>query len=338
MNIAINGLGRIGRATLKILLDLSQENKEINVVAINDIANIDNLVYLLKYDTVYGIYQKTVSHNGEEITVDDNNIQFFSEMDPANLPWDELNVDCVIDCTGKFLDTNSAIKHITAGAKNVVLSAPAKDDEIATSVIGVNHTNTTQKIISNASCTTNSVAPILNVLDKEFGIKKAMLTTVHAYTASQQLIDTSTKKTDYRKARAGALNIIPTSTGAAIATTKTLPQLKNKFDGVAVRVPVIAGSLSDITFVTKKQVDKKQINEAIYNAAKMPRYNKIIGYTTDQIVSSDILGTTFSCILDATMTRVVDGDLVKIMCWYDNEWGYSSRLAESAIHQCSLNI
>lgn len=338
MNIAINGLGRIGRATLKILLDKANTNpeQEINIVAINDIASIENLVYLLKFDTVYGIYNRRVTHDDNSIIIDDRIIKVYSDKDPLNLPWADLNIDAVIECTGKFLDTNSSVKHIKAGAKRVILSAPAKDDHIQTSIMGANHEDINQKVISNASCTTNSITPILKVLDDAFGVEKAMLTTAHAYTASQSIVDSTTGGNDFRKARAGAQNIIPSTTGAAIATTKVLTNLKGKFDGVALRVPVTCGSISDITFLSKKEVTVEEVNEAIRKAANTPRYNNIIGFTTDQIVSSDIIGTSFSCIIDGLMTRVVDKNLVKVMCWYDNEWAYSTRLAETTIYQCNI--
>jgi len=329
MNIAINGFGRIGRAAFKILLDRSNAGEDINVVAINDLTTPENLAYLLKYDTVYGNYERTVNFKESALVVDEKEIPILAQKDPSLLPWKQMNVDVVLECTGFFTRSEDAKKHIQAGAKKVVLSAPAKDDGFSTQVFGAENIDFSGELISNASCTTNSVAPVMRVLYKFFGIEKAMLTTVHAYTSTQSLVDGPNSK-DPRRGRAAAQNIVPTSTGAAKATAKAMPQFEKIFDGVALRVPVICGSISDITAVLKKDVTPEEVNNVFKEAQKDPSLSKILRYTEEPLVSSDIIKSSFSAIVQGDMTRVVGGNLVKIMAWYDNEWGYSNRLVDMA--------
>jgi glyceraldehyde 3-phosphate dehydrogenase len=323
--IAINGFGRIGRAVFKIL-----EEKNINaeIVAINDLSDIKNLAHLLKYDTAYGKYEKEIKTVGDSIIVDKKKYKILAEPDPEKLPWEELGVDIVIESTGIFRTKEKAGKHLKAGAKKVIISAPGKSDDIKTFVIGVNEEkiNKNDHIISNASCTTNCLAPVVDIIKKNFGIKKAIMTTIHSYTAGQNLIDGPNK--DLRRGRAAALNIVPTSTGAAIATTKTIPSLKNKFDGMAVRVPTAVGSLCDVVFITNKKIDEKKVNDVFKKAAKSAKYKNLIIASEEEIVSSDIVGSSHSAIVDLPSTKVVDKDMLKIVAWYDNEWGYSSRLVD----------
>ena len=327
MNIAINGFGRIGRAAFKIILDRKAKGEDLNVVAINDLSAPDNLAYLLKYDTVYGRYNRPVSYDDHNLIVDNVKYSHFAIKDPLQLPWRDLQVDVVIECTGVFTKSESAQAHITAGAKKVVLSAPAKDDGFKTIVLGSENYDFTPALISNASCTTNCITPVMRVLSKTFGVEKALLTTVHAYTASQTIVDGASPK-DFREGRAGAANIIPTSTGAAKATAKAMPDMENIFDGISLRVPVTCGSISDITAVLKKSVTVEELNNAFKNAQNEQAFKGILKYTEDPIVSSDIVKTTYSAIVDGLMTRVVGGNLVKILAWYDNEWGYSNRLVD----------
>jgi glyceraldehyde 3-phosphate dehydrogenase len=325
-NVAINGLGRIGRATLKILVDTAN----LNLVAVNDLVPTDNLVYLLKYDTVYGRYDREIKANGSVMTVGNQEYKVFNEKDPANLPWSELDIDIVFECTGVFRKREDLEKHIQAGAKHVILSAPAKSEDVITVVYGVNDAdNNRTKVISCASCTTNCIAPVVEVIDRHFGVRKANMTTIHAYTASQGIVDQPSKK--MRRGRAGAANLVPTSTGAAIATTKTLPKLKGCFDGVAVRGPVPVGSIADINFVVQKQTTVDEVNRVLAEEAESERYKGVLGVTTDELVSSDIIRDPRASIVDASMTKVIDGDLVKVMSWYDNEWGYSNQMVREAV-------
>lgn len=319
--IAINGMGRIGRAALKVILD----TPGLEVVAVNDLVTTDNIAYLLKYDTVYGIYEKEVSHDDNHLIVDGKKIKYFSNRNPEELPWKENNIDIVIESTGFFTKSEDAAKHITAGATTVVISAPTKSADTPTVVHGVNSKDGKASIFSCASCTTNNISPVVEVLGRRIGIKKAIMTTVHAYTASQNMVDSVSKK-NYRMGRAGAANIVPTSTGAAIATTKALPQFANKFDGVALRVPIPVGSISDMTFVTEKNVTVEEINAILEEEAATNRYAKVLSTTYEPIVSSDIVKSPFASIVDLSMTRVVDGDLLKVMTWYDNEWGFTNQM------------
>lgn len=319
--IAINGMGRIGRATLKIILD----TPGLEIVAVNDLVTTDNIAYLLKYDTVYGIYEKEVSYDDNHLIVDGKKIKYYSNRNPEELPWKENNIDIVIESTGFFTKSEDAAKHITAGATTVVISAPTKSTDTPTVVHGVNSKDGKASIFSCASCTTNNISPVVEVLGRRIGIKKAIMTTVHAYTASQNMVDSISKK-NYRMGRAGAANIVPTSTGAAIATTKALPQFANKFDGVALRVPIPVGSISDMTFVTEKNVTVEEVNAILQEEAATNRYAKVLSTTYEPIVSSDIIKSPFASTVDLSMTRVVDGDLLKVMTWYDNEWGFTNQM------------
>lgn len=324
-NIAINGFGRIGRNSLKI----AWENPEARIVAINDLTDAPTLAYLLKHDTNYGFWDHDVKAVGSVLVIDGKEVPVFAEKDPAALPWKRLVVDVVIESTGLFLTEEKAQAHIKAGAKHVVLSAPAKGGDIPTYVRGVNCkqlASDRHPIVSNASCTTNCVAPVTAVLDTVFGIEKAMLTTVHGYTASQSLVDSPKK--DLREGRAAAENMVPTSTGAAIAVTKTIPRLEGKFDGMSVRVPLSTVSLSDMVFVLKKDVTIEEVNEALEEASKYEHLHGILGVSHEPLVSSDYVGDTRSSIVDTELTNVVAGNLVKVVSWYDNEWGYSNRLVE----------
>lgn len=325
IRVAINGFGRIGRAAFKIMLD----SKKYEVVAINDLAPVDNLAYLLQYDTVYGNYPKKVSHDANNIIVNGKKYHVTSQADPKKLPWRKLKVDVVLECTGFFVKDGSAKAHIQAGAKKVIISAPAKGGgNVDTFLLGVNDSAyNKQQVISNASCTTNCVAPVAQVLVSKFGVAKAMMTTIHSYTGDQGLVDGPHKK-DMRRGRSSAENIIPTSTGAAIATAQVIPELKGLFDGLAIRVPTPIVSLSDFTFLLKKDVTVKQINDALIAASKTKRYKGILGVTNEPVVSSDFIGDPRSSIVDLPLTKVVGGNMVKIIAWYDNEWGYSVRLVE----------
>lgn len=325
--IAINGFGRIGRNAFKVAFDRS----DIEIVAINDLTDNKTLAHLLKHDSTYGEYQHDVSYDDDSITVNGRRIQTYAETDPANLPWGQLGVDVVIESTGFFVDPAKARAHIDpAGAKKVIISAPAKGDGASTIVLGVNdqilETDAAGDIISNASCTTNCISPVMKVLEDNFGVQKAMMTTVHSYTASQKLLDAPAK--DLREARAAAENIVPTTTGASIATTLVIPSLKDKFGGLSVRVPTPVVSLSDITFLAKRDVTVEEINRVFKEAAAQPFYQGILGVTDEPLVSSDFKGNAHSCVVDLPLTSVIDGNLVKVVAWYDNEWGYSNRLVE----------
>ncbi len=329
IKIAINGFGRIGRAAFKVIL----AGSGAEVVAINDLTDNETLAHLLKYDTVYGVYDKEVKALKDGISVSGKKYKILAEKDPAKLPWKELGVDVVLECTGFFTKYEDAEKHIFAGARKVIISAPSKSKEVNTYVMGVNDNKIkkNEKIISNASCTTNCIAPVIKVLEDEFGIEYSLMTTIHAYTADQNLVDGPHRGGDLRRARAAATNIAPTTTGAAIAATKTIPSLVNKFDGIAVRVPVLVGSLSDITALLKKDVDIDIVNNAFKKAAKKASYKNILSVNSDSIVSSDIIKNPYSTIVDLPLTKVVGKKLVKVIAWYDNEWAYSNRLAELAI-------
>jgi glyceraldehyde 3-phosphate dehydrogenase len=325
MKVAINGLGRIGRAALKVIL----ETPQLELVAVNDIVPPENIVYLLKYDTVYGRYEKTVEYDGKNLVIADYHFPVYHEKDPTLLPWSKLGVDIVLECTGVFTKREDLEKHIQAGAKYVILSAPAKSEDVDTVVHGVNKVGEAARIIACASCTTNCITPVIEIMGRRIGIQKAIMTTVHAYTASQSITDSSNKR--FERGRAGAANFVPTSTGAAIATTKALPQYKDLFDGIAVRGPVPVGSLADIVLVTKRKTTVEEINQIFVEEAGSKRYQDIVGLTYDPIVSSDIIQDSHASIIDLGMTRVVDGDLVKILSWYDNEWGFTNQMVREAI-------
>lgn len=327
VKVAINGFGRIGRNAFKILL----ERRDVQVVAINDLSTADVLAHLLKHDTAYGAYDKKVSATENSIVVNSREFPVFAEKEPELLPWKKLDVDVVIECTGRFTKSEDAAKHLKAGAKKVVISAPAKGGDIKTVVLGANEevVESSDKIISNASCTTNCIAPIMKILEDTFGIEKAMMTTVHSYTASQRVLDAPAK--DLRESRAAAENIIPTTTGAAKATALTIPSLKDKFNGLSVRVPTPVVSLADITAVLKENTTIEELVKLFKKAAKEPYYEGILGVTEEELVSSDFIGDPHSCIVDLPLTDVVCGNMVKVVAWYDNEWGYSNRLVEVAV-------
>lgn len=326
VKVAINGFGRIGRAFFK----LSLENKDVEVVAINDLGDEENLAYLLKYDTVYGKSGLEVETNEGELVVNGKSIKFIQEKDPSKLPWKELDIDVTLESTGFFTHYEDAKMHLDAGAKRVVISAPAKGDavpgiESATVLMGVNDDLLkTCKITSNGSCTTNASSPVIKILNEHLGIEKAILNTVHGYTSTQKIQDSPSK--DYRKGRAAAQNIIPTTTGAAIAVTKAVTDLEGKFDGMAMRVPVVVGSIADITFISKKKTTKEEVNKILTVESSYPRWDGIIKVSKDPIVSSDIIGERYGSIVDLDFTKVVDGNLVKVLAWYDNEMGYTNTL------------
>jgi glyceraldehyde 3-phosphate dehydrogenase len=327
--VAINGFGRIGRAFMR----QAHGRPELEVVAINDLGSLENLAYLLKYDTVYHRAPFLVEAKEGKLVVDGKEIAFVQEKDPANLPWKDLDIDVVIESTGFFTDYEKANAHITAGAKHVVISAPVKEENPlgATVLMGLDESKLgTCPITSNASCTTNSASPMIAILDEAIGIEKAVLSTTHAYTASQSIVDGPSKK-DMKEGRAAAQNIVPTSTGAAIAVTKAYTQLAGKFDGISLRVPVPAGSIADITFIAKRPTTAEEVNQILRDAAKQERWKGIFNATDEELVSSDIIGEQFASIADLGMTRVVDGNLVKVLAWYDNEAGYTHTLVEHAI-------
>ncbi len=332
LKVAINGFGRIGRAFLKE----SWDSGELEVVAVNDLGNVENMAYLLKYDTVYKTWKHDIKVEGGNLVIDGRVVKFVSEKEPLKLPWKDLNVDVVVESTGLFTSYDKANIHIEAGAKKVVISAPAKDGDDAlvkgaTILMGVNEEKFgTCDVTSNASCTTNAASPLIAILDENFGIEKAILNTVHGYTASQSLVDGPSKK-DLREGRAAAQNIVPSSTGAAIAVTKAFTKLEGLFDGISIRVPVVAGSIVDITFISKKNTTAEEVNNVLREQAKQDRWNKIFSTTDEELVSSDILGSTFGSIADLKMTRVVGGNLVKVMAWYDNEAGYTHTLINHVI-------
>lgn len=324
--IAINGFGRIGRAAFKIAL----EKNDLEVVAINDLAEVGALAHLLKYDTAYGQYEWEVSAEEGAIVVDGKKYPVLKEADPKKLPWGELGVDVVLECTGRFVKHDDAKMHLDAGAKKVVLSAPSKGGGVPTAILGVSDEKMFSEgdFFSNASCTTNCITPVVEVIERVFGIEKAMMTTVHSYTADQRLQDTP--HDDLRRARAAGENIVPTTTGAAIATTEVIPSLAGKFDGLSMRVPTIVVSLSDLTFLLKRDATVEEINEALIAASKEERYRGILDVTDKPLVSSDFIGNPYSSIVDLALTKVVDGNMAKVIAWYDNEWGYSNRLVEMA--------
>jgi glyceraldehyde 3-phosphate dehydrogenase len=322
--IAINGFGRIGRNAFKIAF----ARDDLEIVAINDLTDTKTLAYLLKHDSNYGTYDKEVGYDDENIIVDGRKVKVLAERDPALLPWKDMEVDLIIESTGFFTKKEDAEKHITAGAKRVVISGPSKSDGVDTIVLGANDDKLegASHVISNASCTTNSLGAVMALLDSEFGVEKSLLTTVHSYTASQALQDAPKK--DLREGRNAAENIVPTSTGAAIAVTLTLPQLQGKFDGLSIRVPTPVVSLSDVTALLKRNTTVEELNEVFKKAAAEPFYQGILGVSEEPLVSSDYIGNSHSGTVDLALTKVVAGNLVKVMVWYDNEWGYSNRLVE----------
>ncbi len=330
--VAINGMGRIGRAALKLLMDTPQ----LELVAVNDIAALENIAYLLQYDTVYGRFAKSVEAQNGKLVIDGHEIAYLSEREPGKLPWADHKVDLVFECTGLFTKIEEAQKHIDAGARLVILSGPTSSAEVPTIVFGVNGEGILPAITSSASCTTNNITPIMEIMHRHFGVAKALMTTVHAYTATQMLVDAPGGKKDMRRGRSAAANIVPASTGAAIATTKALPELGGNFDGTSLRVPVTVGSIADTTMLLNRAVTVEEINKAFTDEANSDRYKGIIRVTEDAIVSSDIIGDPHAAIISLDLTMVVGGDLVKVMSWYDNEWGFTNQMIRQAVRVTSF--
>lgn len=322
--IAINGFGRIGRNAFKIAF----ERSDLEIVAINDPSEVKTLAHLLTHDTNYGKYEKKVEAKDGDLVVDGKHIKVFGEREPEKLPWKDLNIDVVVECTGFFTKKEGAQLHIESGAKKVIISAPSKSKDVDTIVIGANDDKlkSASDIISNGSCTTNSIAAVMSILDEAFGIEKAMLTTVHSYTQSQRLLDSAAK--DLREGRNAADNLVPTSTGAAIAVGLTVPQVQGKFDGMSIRVPTPVVSISDLTILFKKDVTKEGINDLFKKSASDPYYQGIVGISDEPLVSSDYVGNSHSGVVDLLLTNVVAGNMAKVVVWYDNEWGYANRLVE----------
>jgi glyceraldehyde 3-phosphate dehydrogenase len=322
--VAINGLGRIGRAILKLVI----EEPRLELVAVNDLVDADNLAYLLRFDTVYGRYARPVAVEGGDLAVDGRRLRTLRSGDPSQLPWKDLGVDVVFECTGAFARRRDLETHVRAGARFVLLSAPSKDGDVETVVHGANLSRGTA-IVSCASCTTNCITPIVEVIGRRIGFKKAVMTTVHAYTASQSIVDGPSKH--YRRGRAAAANLVPATTGAALATTRALPGYSGRFDGIAVRAPIPVGSLADITFITSRTTTAEEVNRVLSEEADSERYAGVLGVSHDPLVSSDIVGDPRASIVDLDLTRVVDGDLAKVMSWYDNEWGYANQMLRLAL-------
>ncbi|MCS7200959.1 MAG: type I glyceraldehyde-3-phosphate dehydrogenase [Patescibacteria group bacterium] len=328
MRIAINGFGRIGRIFFRQCFGY----KNFQLVAINDLSDIKNLAYLLKYDSVYGRYNKNIEIDSDKLNIDGKEVLIFKEVDPSKLPWKELDIDIVIESSGVFTEFEKAKAHLIAGAKRVVITAPTKDETTFHFTPGIENLDKIYSlgeqglITSNASCTTNSINPVIEILNRRIGIKKAALTTIHAYTNTQSLVDSVVKGHDFRRGRAGAYNIIPSTTGAAEATARVIPEMKEKFDGISIRVPVITVSLSDITLITQRPTTIEEINSIFIEEANSSRWKDIIKVVNEPVVSSDIVGEPYGAVIDITLTKVIDGDLVKVFSWYDNEWGYCAML------------
>jgi glyceraldehyde 3-phosphate dehydrogenase (phosphorylating) len=323
--VAINGLGRIGRAILKLVTD----EPSIELVAVNDLIDVENLAYLLRFDTVYGRYSKPLKVDGGDLVVAGSKLRTLSHRDPSDLPWKELGVELVFECTGALTKREELEKHIRAGAQFVLLSAPSKGEELETVIHGVNTQGGTGAIVSCASCTTNCITPIVEVIGRRIGVEKAAMTTVHAYTASQSIVDGPSKR--LRRGRAAAANLVPTTTGAAHAATLALPAYAGRFDGIAIRVPVPVGSIADITFVTSRKTTVDEVNGILTEEAASQRYEGVLGVSWDPLVSSDIIGDPRASIVDLDLTKVIDGDLVKVLSWYDNEWGYANQMVRQAV-------
>jgi glyceraldehyde 3-phosphate dehydrogenase len=331
--VAINGLGRIGRAALK----LAVEHPDLDVVAVNEIGSLDNMVYLLRYDTAYGRYERQVEAVEGKLVIDGKPLVYLSERDPGQLPWGDLGVDLVLECTGRFTEREDAEKHVRAGARWVVLSGPAKSPDVPTIIHGVNRPDGQTQIISCASCTTNNITPLVEILDRHFGVEKALLTTVHAYTATQALVDSPGGAKDLRRGRAAAPSFVPSRTGAATATAKALPAMQGRFDGVSVRGPVVVGSISDVVFVLARDTTADEVNDVLRQEASSDRYKGILDVADDPLVSADIVKDPHASIVQLDMTRVVGGNLVKVMSWYDNEWGFTSQMIQVAVQQLGLH-
>ncbi len=323
--VAINGLGRIGRSILKLVMD----EPSFDLVAVNDLTDAETLAYLLRFDTVYGRYAKPVALEERDLVVDGRRLRTLSSRDPLELPWRELGVELVFECTGALTRREDLEKHIRAGARTVLLSAPSKDEEVETIVHGASRPGAAPALISCASCTTNCITPIVEVVGRRIGFAKAVMTTVHAYTASQSLVDGPSKR--LRSGRAAAANLIPASTGAALATTRALPEFAGRFDGIAVRAPIPVGSIADLTFVTSRRTSVEEVNQILTEESESERYAGVLGVSRDPLVSSDIIGDARASVVDLDLTRVIDGDLVKVMSWYDNEWGYANQMVREAL-------
>ena len=323
--VAINGLGRIGRAILKLVVD----EPSLELVAVNDLVDVENLAYLLRYDTVYGRYAKPVLIEGGDLIVAGRKLQTLRSRDPLDLPWKEMDVELVFECTGAFTRRKDLEKHVHAGARTVLLSAPSKGGEVETVVHGANAPGVSSAIISCASCTTNCITPIVEVVGRRIGFEKAVMTTVHAYTASQSIVDGPSKS--LRRGRAAAANLVPATTGAALATTRALPEYAGRFDGIAIRAPIAVGSIADITFVTSRRTTVDEVNGILTEESRTERYAGVLGVSHDPLVSSDVIGDPRASIVDLELTKVIDGDLVKVMSWYDNEWGYANQMLHEAV-------
>ena len=323
--VAINGLGRIGRSLLKLVID----HPGFELVAVNDLVGAENLAYLLRLDTVYGRYGKSVVTKEGELVIDGRRVRTLRSRDPLKLPWKELGVELVFECTGALTQEADLEKHLRAGARAVLLSAPASGGEVETIVYGANEATGASSIISCASCTTNCITPIVEVIGRRIGFTKAAMTTVHAYTSSQSIVDGPSKR--FRRGRAAAANLVPATTGAARATTRALPEYAGLFDGIAIRAPIPVGSIADLTFVTARKTTTEEVNQILTEESETDRYAGVLGVSQDPLVSSDVIGDPRASIIDLDLTRVIDGDLVKVMSWYDNEWGYANQMLRQAV-------
>ncbi len=323
--VAINGLGRVGRSILKLVID----EPSLELVAVNDLIDIENLAYLLRFDTVYGKYPESVVVDEGNLSVAGRGVLSLSRRDPLDLPWKELGVELVFECTGALTRREDLEKHVRAGARIVFLSAPSKGGEVETVVHGANASGDDSSIISCASCTTNCITPIVEIIGRRIGFTKAAMTTVHAYTSSQSIVDGPSKS--FRRGRAAAANLVPATTGAALATTRALPDYSGLFDGIAIRAPIPVGSIADITFVTSRKTSVEEVNQIFADEAETARYTGVLGVSRDPLVSSDIVGDPRASVVDLDLTRVVDGDLVKVLSWYDNEWGYANQMVREAV-------
>jgi glyceraldehyde 3-phosphate dehydrogenase (phosphorylating) len=322
--VAINGLGRIGRAILKLVVD----EPALELVAVNDLVEVENLAYLLRFDTVYGRYSKPVAVDGNDLVVEGRKVRTMRSREPAELPWSELSVDLVFECTGMFTRRADLEKHIRAGARFVLLSAPSHGGEVETVVHGANPASGTAGIISCASCTTNCITPLVEVIGRRIGVEKAVMTTVHAYTSSQSVVDGPRRQ--FRRGRAAGANLVPTTTGAALATARALPQYAGLFDGIALRAPIPVGSIADITLLASRKTSVDEVNQVLTEEAATDRYAGVLGVSRDPLVSSDVIGDPRASIVDLELTKVIDGDLVKVLSWYDNEWGYANQMLREA--------
>jgi glyceraldehyde 3-phosphate dehydrogenase len=325
IKVAINGLGRIGRAILKLTTD----EPAFEVLAVNDLVDVENLAYLLRFDTVYGRYAKSVSVEGGDLVVAGRRLRTLRNREPLELPWKDLGIDLVFECTGALARRDDLEKHVRAGARTVLLSAPTQDGSVETVVHGANVAGRAQNIVSCASCTTNCITPIVEVIGRRIGFSKAAMTTIHAYTSSQSIVDGPNKR--FRRGRAAGANLVPATTGAALATTRALPEYAGRFDGMAIRAPIPVGSIADLTFVVSRRTGVDEVNQILAEEAESKRYAGVLGVSRDPLVSSDIVGDPRASIVDLELTRVIDGDLVKIMSWYDNEWGYANQMVREAL-------